>query len=79
MSCVEHIIENAIYAIGRNQTYEEWVKTEPNKDYVKSDLKEIWEMAMYVYWADFTRRSDIEQNSRFMSVLEVNYGRNKQL
>ena len=60
MSCVEHIIENAIYAIGRNQTYEEWVKTEPNKDYVKSDLEEIWEMAMYVYWADFTRRSDIK-------------------
>ena len=60
MSCVEHIIENAIYAIGRNKTYEEWVANEPNKEYVKSDLKEIWEMATYVYYADFTKRNYIK-------------------
>ena len=60
MSCVEHIIENAIFAIGRNKTYEEWLANEPNKDYVKSDLKEIWEMAMYIYSADFTNRSQIK-------------------
>ena len=66
MSCVEHIIENAIYAIGKNKTYEEWVANETNKEYVKSDTKEIWEMAMYVYYADFTKRNYIQQKKCFM-------------
>lgn len=49
MSCAEHIMENALMAIARSKTFEEWIKTEPNKDAVKSDLKEIWEMATYIY------------------------------
>ena len=49
MSCAEHIMENALMAIVKSKTFEEWIKTEPNKDAVKSDPKEIWEMATYIY------------------------------
>lgn len=54
MSNAEHIMENALMAISKGRSYEEWIKSEPNKEYVKSDTEEIWEMAMYVYytWRD---------------------------
>lgn len=54
MTCVEHIIENAISAIHNKLTYEQWFKeeTKRNLPYVKSDPKEIWEMAYYVYYSD---------------------------
>ena len=48
MSCVEHIMENALVAIRCNKSFDEWIEHEPNKDYVKSDPREIWEMANYV-------------------------------
>lgn len=53
MSCAEHIIENAISAIHKGWTYEEWIKQESklNLPCVKSDSKEIWEMANYVYYS----------------------------
>lgn len=45
MTYVEQMIENAIFAIEQGKTFEEWIESEPNKDYVKSDPKEIWEIA----------------------------------
>ena len=56
MSCAEHIIENAITAIANGKTYKEWIENEPNKGYVKSDPKEIWKMAMYVYTSSNWRK-----------------------
>ena len=52
MSCVEHIIENAITAIKNNETYEEWLEREKNLNLyeVASPPEEIWEMANYVFY-----------------------------
>ena len=56
MSCAEHIMENAIMAIARGDTYDKWIENEPNKNYVKSDPKEIYEMAYYVYTSYLWRK-----------------------
>lgn len=55
MSCVEHIMENALMAIKCNESFDEWIEHEPNKDYVKSDPREIWEMANYVFYSGLWR------------------------
>ena len=54
MSCAEHIIENAISAIHNGWTFEQWISQENklNIPYIKSDPKEIWQMANYVYYSD---------------------------
>lgn len=51
MSRVEHIIQNALMAIKCNEQFDEWIEHESNKDYVKSDPREILEMANYVFYS----------------------------
>lgn len=58
MSCAEHIMENALVAIKNDESFDEWIEHEPNKDYVKSDPKEIWEMANYVFYSGSWREGE---------------------
>lgn len=53
MTCVEHTIENALFAIHRKKTFEEWLMEEQKRNLpeVKSDPAEIWQMAIYVYYS----------------------------
>lgn len=53
MSNIEHLIENAIDAIEKNKTYEDWKTNWRQKAMlreVKSDPFEIWQIAQYCYY-----------------------------
>lgn len=51
---IEHAIENAISSVHDGRSYEDWYKEQKNWSLknVKSDPKEIWQMANYIYYSD---------------------------
>ena len=47
MSNAEHAFENAISAIKRGETFEEWIKHESNLTHMCATGSEVWDMAQY--------------------------------
>ena len=53
MSNIEHLIENAIFCLEHDKTFEDFLEYKFNSEMlklVKSLAEEIWEMAIYVYY-----------------------------
>lgn len=64
MSYEEHALENAINAMSKDQSMEEWAKNDINLDYIKATAKEIWSIAQYVIYT-YTPWYYSELNSRY--------------
>lgn len=55
MTAVEHAIENAIFAIAKDKTYEKWLEEEKNRNlrHCNATSDEIWLIAQHVCFALF--------------------------
>ena len=77
MTTVEHLIENAIYAQGKdNETFEEWLAGECKRGnsamVTYNELRIIWTCATYVIWTLFGNAKEFKhyinwKNSEFNS------------
>ena len=70
MTTKEHLIENAIFSMADNKTFEEWIDREKNygnlysgmKEYNMHDLELIWDCAYYVVYTLYCGQEDFKEH-----------------